>query len=211
MRGRTPGQLQRPTGVAVHPNGDIIIADYDNKWVSIFSSEGKFKVGCAAVWYLMISSNICLWCWMTTFSRNTRLFPPHFSCPAPVSVYVPWCTVFSELDAISADSWKELCVGCISIYTYKRRYVTPLPVHLLQNKIGSGKLMGPKGVSVDRNGHVIVVDNKSCCVFIFQLNGKLVTKFGNRGNGDRQFAGTLGSLSPCSHCPAFVTCRWNED
>lgn len=63
---------------------------------------------------------------------------------------------------------------------------------LLQNKIGSGKLMGPKGVSVDRNGHVIVVDNKSCCVFIFQLNGKLVTKFGNRGNGDRQFAGRLG-------------------
>lgn len=51
--------------------------------------------------------------------------------------------------------------------------------------------MGPKGVSVDRNGHVIVVDNKACCVFIFQLNGKLVTKFGNRGNGDRQFAGTL--------------------
>lgn len=47
VRGRTPGQLQRPTGVAVHPNGDIIIADYDNKWVSIFSSEGKFKVCCA--------------------------------------------------------------------------------------------------------------------------------------------------------------------
>lgn len=59
-----------------------------------------------------------------------------------------------------------------------------------QTKIGSGKLMGPKGVSVDRNGHIIVVDNKSCCVFIFQPNGKLVSKFGNRGNSDKQFAGT---------------------
>ena len=28
----------------MHPSGDIIIADYDNKWVSIFSSDGKFKV-----------------------------------------------------------------------------------------------------------------------------------------------------------------------
>ncbi|PNJ83562.1 TRIM2 isoform 4, partial [Pongo abelii] len=56
-------------------------------------------------------------------------------------------------------------------------------------KIGSGKLMGPKGVSVDRNGHIIVVDNKACCVFIFQPNGKIVTRFGSRGNGDRQFAG----------------------
>lgn len=49
--------------------------------------------------------------------------------------------------------------------------------------------MGPKGVSVDQNGHVIVVDNKACTVFIFQPSGKLVTKFGSRGIGDRQFAG----------------------
>nr|DBA29018.1 TPA: hypothetical protein GDO54_009288 [Pyxicephalus adspersus] len=59
----------------------------------------------------------------------------------------------------------------------------------VQTKIGSGKLMGPKGVSVDRNGHIIVVDNKACCVFIFQPNGKIVTRFGSRGNGDKQFAG----------------------
>ncbi|KAG7235988.1 hypothetical protein INR49_001663 [Caranx melampygus] len=41
-------------------------------------------------------------------------------------------------------------------------------------KLGSGRLMGPKGVSVDQNGHVIVVDNKACTVFIFQLTGKLI-------------------------------------
>ncbi len=52
--------------------------------------------------------------------------------------------------------------------------------------------MGPKGVAVDRNGHIIAVDNKACCVFIFQSNGKLVTKFGARGTSDRQFAGTGG-------------------
>lgn len=49
--------------------------------------------------------------------------------------------------------------------------------------------MGPKGVAVDKNGHIITVDNKACCVFIFQSNGKLVTKFGGRGTADRQFAG----------------------
>ncbi|KAK2517574.1 hypothetical protein Q9233_013009 [Columba guinea] len=43
VRGRSPGQLQRPTGVTVDTNGDIIVADYDNRWVSIFSPEGKFK------------------------------------------------------------------------------------------------------------------------------------------------------------------------
>uniref|UniRef100_A0A4W5LTR3 Uncharacterized protein n=1 Tax=Hucho hucho TaxID=62062 RepID=A0A4W5LTR3_9TELE len=43
VRGRSPGQLQRPTGVTMDMNGDIIVADYDNRWVSIFSSDGKFK------------------------------------------------------------------------------------------------------------------------------------------------------------------------
>lgn len=53
--------------------------------------------------------------------------------------------------------------------------------------------MGPKGVAVDRNGHIIVVDNKACCVFIFQPNGKLVARFGSRGTAERQFAGTPGT------------------
>ncbi|MBN3273613.1 TRIM3 protein, partial [Polyodon spathula] len=61
------------------------------------------------------------------------------------------------------------------------------------NKIGAGRLMGPKGVAVDRNGHIIAVDNKACCVFIFQSNGKLVTKFGARGTSDRQFAEKCGA------------------
>lgn len=65
-----------------------------------------------------------------------------------------------------------------------------------QTKIGAGRLMGPKGVAVDRNGHIIVVDNKACCVFIFQSNGKLVAKFGSRGTSERQFAGALSSSSP---------------
>lgn len=62
-----------------------------------------------------------------------------------------------------------------------------------QTKLGAGRLMGPKGVAVDRNGHIIVVDNKACCVFIFQPNGKLVARFGSRGTAERQFAGTPGT------------------
>lgn len=69
--------------------------------------------------------------------------------------------------------------------------MTKLSLWLSQNKIGAGRLMGPKGVAVDKNGHIITADNKACCVFIFQSNGKLVTKFGARGTSDRHFAGTV--------------------
>lgn len=70
-----------------------------------------------------------------------------------------------------------------------RQDKAPNGIPFLQTKIGAGRLMGPKGVAVDRNGHIIVVDNKSCCVFTFQPNGKLVGRFGGRGATDRHFAG----------------------
>jgi len=72
--------------------------------------------------------------------------------------------------------------------------------------------MGPKGVAVDKNGHIITVDNKACCVFIFQSNGKLVTKFGARGTSDRHFAGTVSSTSPDDHwmmsLPGRLETQW---
>uniref|UniRef100_A0A3Q4GKP1 Tripartite motif-containing protein 2 n=1 Tax=Neolamprologus brichardi TaxID=32507 RepID=A0A3Q4GKP1_NEOBR len=113
---------------------------------------------------------------------------------------------FTNLQGVAASSQGKVLIAdsnnqCVQIFSndgqFRSRFgiraclssVKRVQIFRLKTLIGSGKLMGPKGVSVDRNGHIIVVDNKSCCVFIFQVNGKLVTKFGNRGNGDRQFAG----------------------
>ena len=47
VRGRSPGQLQRPTGVTVLRDGRIAVSDYDNKWVSIHEPGGKWvsKIG----------------------------------------------------------------------------------------------------------------------------------------------------------------------
>jgi len=42
VRGRQASQLQRPTGVAVTANGNYLVADYDNKWIGVFSPEGKY-------------------------------------------------------------------------------------------------------------------------------------------------------------------------
>ena len=42
---------------------------------------------------------------------------------------------------------------------------------------------------MDHSGHLVVVDNKASCVFVFQQNGKLLHKFGSRGGDDDKFAG----------------------
>lgn len=109
---------------------------------------------------------------------------------SPVRASLRWA-VHSEGDTKQVPVWFLLRLS----YSLERHYrkvnssLTLCGIH--QAKLGSGRLMGPKGVSVDQNGHVIVVDNKACTVFIFQLTGKLITKFGSRGNGDKQFAGTV--------------------
>ena len=50
-------------------------------------------------------------------------------------------------------------------------------------------ISGPKGIAVNRSGHVVVVDNKASCILVFQPNGKLVQRFGSRGSEASKFAG----------------------
>ena len=48
---------------------------------------------------------------------------------------------------------------------------------------------GPKGLAVDKSGHLVVVDSKQSCIFVFQPGGKLVQKFGARGSDPAKLAG----------------------
>jgi sugar lactone lactonase YvrE len=41
-KGAAPGELQVPHGVAVDPQGRVIVADSDNKRVSVFDRDGRF-------------------------------------------------------------------------------------------------------------------------------------------------------------------------
>lgn len=146
-------------------NGDIIVADYDNRWVSIFSPEGKFKV--------------------------RGLLSLHPWWPAEVTILEP--PGGQDLDWPIPNL--SCCFGArLRLLSPPGRIKSLMGIPSLQTKIGAGRLMGPKGVAVDRNGHIIVVDNKSCCVFTFQPNGKLVGRFGGRGATDRHFAGIAGQF-----------------
>ena len=76
-------------------------------------------------------------------------------------------------------------------------------------RFGQGRLLGPKGVAVDAEGRLVIVDNKASAIYVYQVhdqhytsgalnnrflllpkaNGKLLRKFGARGNRPSQFAG----------------------
>ncbi|CAB1333300.1 unnamed protein product [Coregonus sp. 'balchen'] len=119
---------------------------------------------------------------------------------------------FTNLQGISASSNGRVVVAdsnnqCIQVFSNEGQFKMRFGVR----GRSPGQLQRPTGVTVDmngdiivadydnrwvsifssdgKNGHIIAVDNKACCVFIFQSNGKLVTKFGARGTSERQFAG----------------------
>ena len=77
---------------------------------------------------------------------------------------------------------------CVSIYDLNGKY---------QSKFGLNKLLGPKGVCVNKaaNSEIIIADCKANSVYIFSLNGKLIKHFGSQGNKNENFA-----------APHYVSC-----
>jgi len=69
-------------------------------------------------------------------------------------------------------------------------------------KMCQGKLLGPKGICVNKhdNNQIVVADSKSNCVCIFDAEGRFLSRFGNLGNKNENFAG-----------PQYVACLSNGD
>ncbi|CAL9699955.1 unnamed protein product [Knipowitschia caucasica] len=180
VRGRTPGQLQRPTGVAVHPNGDIIIADYDNKWVSIFTCEGKFKnkIGTGKLMgpkgvsvdrngHIIVVDNKA--CSVFIFQPNGKMVTkfgnrgngdrqfagPHFAA------------VNNNNEIIVTDFHNH----SVKVFNTEGEFLLKFG----SNGEGNGQFNAPTGVAVDANGNIIVADWGNSRIQVFDGSGSFLS------------------------------------
>uniref|UniRef100_A0A673HH30 RING-type E3 ubiquitin transferase n=1 Tax=Sinocyclocheilus rhinocerous TaxID=307959 RepID=A0A673HH30_9TELE len=180
VRGRLPGQLQRPTGVAVHPNGDIIIADYDNKWVSIFSSEGKYKaklgsgrlmgpkgVSVDQNGHVIVVDNKA--CTVFIFQPSGKLVTkfgsrgngdrqfagPHFAA------------VNNNNEIIITDFHNH----SVKVFNADGEFLLKFG----SNGEGNGQFNAPTGVAVDVNGNIIVADWGNSRIQVFDGSGSFLS------------------------------------
>ena len=163
VRGRQPGQLQRPTGIAVTVNGNFLVADYDNKWVSVFSPDGKYlnKIGVGKLLgpkgvavdhdgRIIVVDNkqscICVFQSNGKFlckfgSRGNaadQLAGPHF------------CAVTSDNDLVVTDFHNH----CVKVFDSEGAFRFSFGSH----GEGNGQFNAPTGVTVDANDNIIVAD-----------------------------------------------------
>ncbi|MEQ2214857.1 hypothetical protein XENOCAPTIV_022121, partial [Xenoophorus captivus] len=185
-RGREKGEFTNLQGISASSNGRVVVADSNNQCIQVFSNDGQFKM---------------------RFGVRGRS-PGQLQRPTGVTVDMNGDIVVADYDnrwvSIFSSDGKFKVLSTLGPLSRLEGLLTLASIAALsaqggpsEEAVGSGvqsgrRLMGPKGVAVDKNGHIITVDNKACCVFIFQSNGKLVTKFGGRGTSDRQFAGEEG-------------------
>uniref|UniRef100_H3CBQ7 RING-type E3 ubiquitin transferase n=1 Tax=Tetraodon nigroviridis TaxID=99883 RepID=H3CBQ7_TETNG len=179
VRGRSPGQLQRPTGVAVHPSGDIIIADYDNKWVSIFSCDGKFKaklgsgrllgpkgVSVDQNGHVIVVDNKA--CSVFVFQLSGKLVAKFGSRGNGIHAAGPHFAAVNKNNEIIVTDFHNHSVKVFS----------PDGELLLKfgsNGEGNGQFNAPTGVAVDDNGNIVVADWGNSRIQVFDGSGSFLS------------------------------------
>ncbi|XP_033839905.1 tripartite motif-containing protein 2 [Periophthalmus magnuspinnatus] len=180
VRGRSPGQMQRPTGVAVHPSGDIIIADYDNKWVSIFSSDGKYKaklgsgrlmgpkgVAVDQNGHVIVVDNKS--CTVFIFQISGKLVSKFGSRGTGDKQFAgPHFAAVNKNNEIIVTDFHN---HSVKVFTLEGELVLKFG----SNGEGNGQFNAPTGVSVDQNGNIIVADWGNSRIQVFDGSGSFLS------------------------------------
>uniref|UniRef100_A0A7N6A9S4 RING-type E3 ubiquitin transferase n=1 Tax=Anabas testudineus TaxID=64144 RepID=A0A7N6A9S4_ANATE len=181
-RGREKGEFTNLQGISASCNGRVVVADSNNQCIQVFSNDGQFKM---------------------RFGVRGRS-PGQLQRPTGVTVDMNgdivvadydnrWVSIFSSDGKFKVRSQALYLFIFPNVLKYLKAFscfiflLNLLYPPLLQNKIGAGRLMGPKGVAVDKNGHIITVDNK-----VYSADGEFLFKFGSHGEGNGQFNAPTG-------------------
>lgn len=98
-------------------------------------------------------------------------------------------TKIDDSEKILASDYENKCINVFEANTGR-----------FLSKICQNKLIGPKGICINNHGQLIIADAKGNSIFIYDLRGKLLKKFGTLGKKNENFSG-----------PQYVCCMSNDD
>ena len=174
--GSGQGQFNRPRGVTVDNEGNILVADCCNSRIQKFTAEGQFITCTAEDMLLNCPSDIAF------NTSNNKLYVADIFVDvlnSDLTFSHMFYTDFSSTSwYVTCDHTGEVYVTdsakkCIQVFTAEGKFVRVfggrgwLP--------GTGKLNAPSHIAVDTSGMVYVSDGRQ--VVIFSSEGQFVTSF----------------------------------
>ena len=190
--GNNNGEFWNPTGIAFDSHGNIVVADLGNHRVQVFDRNGNFlsKFGEYGshdnqLQYpegLLINGNgdiivadtnnklIKIFSssgkYLRKFGRAGSLVDPHH------------CVQHGQYFIVS-----DLGDNSIKMFDLEGKFISKFG----KRGIKDGKFSQPGYLSVNKEGLLMVCDEKNHRVQVLDLSGKFVTKFGSEGSGRREF------------------------
>jgi len=203
-KGDKKGEFNFPTGIAFDPkNGNIFVVDNSNHRVQLFSEQGEclhqfgekgnldhqllFPCGlsldsdCNVI--VADSGNKVI----KTFSQNGQFLR---KIGEEGSFNEPWHCVQYDKYLIVSDSGEN----CVKVFNQDGTFLYKFG----KKGSGNGVFDTPRGLSVDKAGHLMVCDRENNRGQVFELSGKFVAKFGTKGSGIGEFINGLVSTAVLS-------------
>ena len=194
-QGSGNGQFQYPYGIAIDSFGNVYVADSANHRIQKFTSEGGFITK-----------------WGSQGSGNGQFRTPYdVAIDSSGNVYVAdrYNNRIQKFDSSGnpITEWGSSNPGGIAVDSFDNVYVAEdNPSNLIKKFDSNGNLVTtwgswgtgdgyfkrPKGVAVDSDGYVYVVDMWNHRIQKFTSEGGFITKWGSQGSGNGQFLYPLG-------------------
>ncbi|XP_071547968.1 tripartite motif-containing protein 3-like isoform X2 [Panulirus ornatus] len=180
VRGRSIGQLQRPTGVAALPNGNYIVADYENKWVSIFEPTGKYvsRIGHGK---LLGPKGVCV-----DNNGHIIVVDNKASC---VCIFQQSGKLITKFGNRGTDEFQFAGPHFAAVNSKGHIAITDFHNHCVKvfdsdgdfmftfgtSGEGNGQFNAPTGIAVDSNDNIIVADWGNSRIQVFDSQGSFLS------------------------------------
>ena len=200
---KTIDGVDRPRGVAVNKEGEVIVAESGRKCVSIFSPTGE-RVRTLDTRGTAHGEMGTLRGLAVDHKDNILVVDFDNKCLLKFS---PAGQLITAVGSKGDRPLQFLCpIGVCVNHVNERVYVTDVNAHCVQilnsdltfcNKFGNngkeeGQFSSPYDIACDSTGSMYVTDRDNHCIQMFSPDGRYLRQFGKKGNGNGELSDPVG-------------------